>query len=99
MGGEVHDTATLSGDSSPAGQLTFRLYGPDDANCSGTPAFTDTKAVSGNGSYNSTAFTAAQAGVYRWTAAYSGDSNNDPATGACNAANESVTVAKAAPTL
>ena len=36
---------------SPTGQITFRLYGPDDANCSGAPAFTDTKTVSGMGSY------------------------------------------------
>ncbi len=99
LGGPVHDTATLAGGSSPGGQITFNLYGPDDANCSGTPAFTDTKAVSGDGSYDSADFIPTQAGVYRWTAAYSGDSNNDSASSPCNAANESVTVAKAAPTL
>jgi hypothetical protein len=92
LGGSVHDTATLSGGSSPGGQITFSLYGPDDANCSGTPAFTDTKAVSGNGSYQSAAFAPTQAGVYRWVASYGGDSNNSSAAGACNDSGESVTV-------
>ena len=55
--------------------------GPNDANCTGAVAFTDTENVSGNGTYTTNpAFTPAAAGTYRWTAAYSGDSGNDPAT-------------------
>ncbi len=100
IGGQVHDTATLAAGHSPAGQVTFKAYGPDDANCSGPAAFTDTKNVgSGNGAYDSADFTPAQAGAYRWTADYSGDANNNAASSACNAPGESVAVAKQSPTL
>jgi hypothetical protein len=94
LGGSVHDTATLSGGVGPAGTITFRLYGPDEPNCGGAPAFTSTVPVSsGNGSYDSADFTPAQAGTYRWTAEYSGDGNHDAASSGCNAAGETVTVA------
>ncbi len=33
VGGQVTDTATLTGGTSPTGTLTFVLYGPDDATC------------------------------------------------------------------
>jgi hypothetical protein len=52
--------------------------------------FDKTMPVGGNGSYTSPSFTPAQAGTYRWTASYSGDTNNNPA--ASNCGNESVTV-------
>jgi YVTN family beta-propeller protein len=99
IGGTVHDTANLSGGHSPTGQLTFRLYRPGDSTCSLAPVFTDTKSVAGNGAYTSANFTPTAVGTYRWTAAYSGDGNNTAAAGACNAANESVSVTKASPTL
>ena len=53
LGSSITDTATLAGGASPTGTLTFTLFGPDDANCSGTPAFTSTETVDGNGSYTS----------------------------------------------
>jgi len=68
LGGRVSDSATLTGGLAPTGQVTFRLYGPGNASCSGSPAFTDTKAVSGNGSYVSGNFKPSEAGTYRWTA-------------------------------
>jgi hypothetical protein len=92
LGGSVHDTATLAGGSAATGTITFRLYGPNDAGCSATPAFTDTMPVSGNGPYDSASFTPTAAGTYRWTASYGGDSNNNAVAGACNDANESVAV-------
>ena len=92
LGGPVYDTATLSGGNAPTGTITFRLYGPDNATCSGAPAFTTTATVAGNGSYPSASFTPAATGTYRWTAAYSGDVKNNGASSPCNAANESVTV-------
>jgi DNA-binding beta-propeller fold protein YncE len=99
VGGTIHDTATLAGGSSASGMITFNLYGPNDSGCTGTPAFTDTKTVSGNAAYDSADFTPTQAGVYRWTASYAGDSSNNAASSACNAANESVSVAAFSPTL
>jgi hypothetical protein len=99
LGGAVHDTATIANGSSPTGSITFNLYGPGDADCSGTPAFTDTVTVSGNGNYQSADFTPTQSGTYRWTADYSGDADNAPASGACNSHHEAVQVQKANPSL
>jgi phosphodiesterase/alkaline phosphatase D-like protein len=48
--------------------------------------------VDGNGSYTSNAFTVAAPGTYRFIASYSGDVNDAPAAGACNAPAEVVTV-------
>ncbi|HLO34976.1 MAG TPA: hypothetical protein VK194_02800 [Candidatus Deferrimicrobium sp.] len=90
-GGAIHDTATLAGGFNPTGTITFRLYGPDDATCA-TQIFSSTVTVAGNGDYDSTAFTTATAGTYRWIATYSGDANNAAAAGACNDANENVLV-------
>ena len=92
VGGTVSDTAVLSGGASPTGTITFRLYGPNDATCTGSIAFTSSATVTGNGSYNSGPFTPAAAGTYRWIANYSGDGNNPATTNACNAPNESVVV-------
>src|SRR3546814_15952111 len=37
IGGSISDTATLTGEYNPtSGSVTFRLYGPDDATCTGT---------------------------------------------------------------
>lgn len=92
VGGQISDTANLSGGNNPTGTITFGLFGPDDATCAAAPAFISTVPVSGNASYPSGPFTPTQPGVYRWTASYSGDANNQPVSSPCNAPNESVTV-------
>lgn len=92
LGGAVRDTATLSSGTNPTGSITFTLYGPNDASCTGTAVFTSTVPVNGNGTYTSTDFVPAAAGTYRWTASYSGDGGNNAVSIACNAPNESVTV-------
>jgi hypothetical protein len=103
LGTALTDQATLSGGFNPSGSITFRLYGPNDTNCTGTPVFTSNAiTVNGNGNYTSApAFTPAVAGVYRWIASYSGDPGNPPpnapVTGACNDANETVTITTATP--
>ena len=99
IGGSVTDTASLSGGNSPTGTITFRVYGPDDATCSGTAVFTSTVTVSGNGNYTSGAFTPTAVGTYRWIASYSGDAKNTASSGACGDANEQVVVKKAKPRL
>jgi hypothetical protein len=48
---------------------------------------------------NSGPFTPALAGTYRWIASYSGDANYAPVTTACNDADETSEVNKAAPTV
>ena len=94
--GQLADTATVSGriNPQPGATIDFRLYGPNDATCSGVPVFTSlgvTYPVTG-GAVTSGVFSPVAAGDYRWVASYSGDQNNAPVAGACNAANEIVTV-------
>jgi len=81
-----NDVAGITGATGNAGgTITFNLYAPSDATCSGTPALTQTVNVSGNGSYstsNST-FVAGTLGTWRWQVVYSGDFNNVGTTSAC----------------
>ena len=97
LGGSISDAATVTGLAAGAtGTVTFALFGPDNATCSGTPVFTSTVALTvtaaGNGtatgSATSAAFTPTAAGTYRWIATYSGDGNNAASAGACNDPNE-----------
>jgi hypothetical protein len=72
----LSDSAVLFGGSFETGTITFTLTGP------GGFTFTHTDTVSGNGTYTAsdmvpTAGTVA--GTYTWSAAYSGDANNNSA--------------------
>jgi hypothetical protein len=84
-----NDSFTLSGATAGAGgTITFNLYSPSDATCSGVPAYTQTVSVSGNATYDTTntgsnAFVASTEGTWRWKSTYSGDANNVGATSAC----------------
>jgi hypothetical protein len=83
---DLEDTGTLSGGSDPTGSLTFDLYDPGDADCTGTPTYTQVVPVSGDGSYPTSNSTPADAiGTWNWTAHYSGNADNVPATTSCNA--------------
>jgi hypothetical protein len=68
VGQSISDTATLSGGASPAGTITFSVFGPIDATCANAPAFTSIAAVTGNGTIPSGSFTATVAGTYRFVA-------------------------------
>ena len=81
-----NDAFTLTGATGDAGgTITMSLYAPSDESCSGTPAYTQTLDVSGNGTYNTsnTTFVASDEGTWRWASSYTGDANNQPATSAC----------------
>jgi hypothetical protein len=81
-----NDDATLNGATGSAGgTITFELFGPNDATCSGTPAYTQTVNVSGAGTYSTTntSFIASTEGTWRWRVSYSGDANNEGSTSAC----------------
>lgn len=101
LGAPLRDTAHLTGVATPTtSSLTFRLYGPNDAHCSGTPVFESTKTVTGDGYYGSGDYTATAAGVYRWVVAYSGDQNNEAAGPTkCGIDSETVAVSPATPSL
>jgi hypothetical protein len=101
--GQLADTATVSGriNPQPGASVDFRAYGPNDATCSGPPAFESLGLpypVAG-GAVTSAAFTPTAPGVYRWIATYSGDANNLPVSGVCSDITEWVTVAPATPSI
>jgi hypothetical protein len=77
--GGIYDTAHLSGAAAATGTITFKLYGPDDTTCAGTPVVVDTSEVIGDGYYRSGEFMPKAAGTYRWVVDYSGDRDNNPA--------------------
>ncbi len=99
LGGQLTDTATLSGGASPTGTVTFRLFGPADPTCASPAVFTSAKATGGGRSVTSSPFVPGAPGTYRWVASYSGDANGGPLGGACADANESTTVSPAQPAL
>jgi uncharacterized repeat protein (TIGR01451 family) len=97
VGAALNDTAHVSDGFSPTGDVTFSLFGPADANCSGTALYTKTVALSGRDAATSDGPTVDTAGTYHWTAKYNGDGNNDTASSAC--ASEAVDVGKASPSI
>lgn len=92
VGNSISDKATLTTGGSPTGNITFRLFGPNNATCSATPIFTSVVGVNGDGTYSSQSFTPLAPGTYNWIASYSDDANNPAASGACGDANETTTV-------
>jgi uncharacterized repeat protein (TIGR01451 family) len=89
VGDLLNDSASLTGGSNfdGTGTITFNLYGPSDPNCDGTPAYTETVTADHNSppdyaTSNSTV-TADTAGTWNWTADFSGDGNNNPASSGC----------------
>ena len=99
LGASISDTATLTGGglgaAAPTGTITFNLFGPNDATCTGAVIFSSAVVVNGNGAYTSASFTPVAIGTYRWIANYGGDANNTATANTCNAANESVIVSGA----
>lgn len=96
VGEPVDATAALAGGYRPTGSITFNLYPPLDATCSGFPALTVSEALAG-ALAGSGALATNAVGEYRFTTLYSGDANNLPAESQCGTG--SVTTSKARPTL
>jgi hypothetical protein len=69
------------------GQVTFSLYPPDNTDCSGTPAFSQTVAVasSGTAQTTNTSFVSTEPGEWRWLVTYTG--NDGTLTSPCGAEN------------
>ena len=96
VGTPFHDAATLQGGYSPGGSITFRIYGPIAAGCSG-PAYVNTVPVDGNGSVSSAPFVALRTGRYSFTVSYSGDAENQAASEPCDSPSQVVQVVKRSP--
>lgn len=99
LGVSISDTATVSGGVNPTGTVTFKLYGPADDACAGTPLATSMGQLTGGKADSASFTTTASSGVgtYRWVATYSGDANNKSVSSGCQ--DEAVVVAQAAPTI
>jgi hypothetical protein len=79
-----NDSATLTGGNDPTGTLTFELFGPNDATCSGAPAFKQTARLEhGSAATRNTTFVANDVGTWRWRLSYAGDANDLPSTSKC----------------
>ncbi len=92
-----NDSATVTGGYTPTGTITFNLYSPTQACGAGTPAFRETVPVSASGIASTSHTVVATApGTWNWTAGYSGDANNSPASSGCGL--ETVTVTAPVPT-
>ncbi len=87
-GTKLQDSATLSstGTLEGTGSITFKLYAPGDTHCT-TPIHTETvTGISSDGPFSTTTgYVAKSLGRYNWTASFSGDGNNSPASTACGA--------------
>jgi PKD repeat protein len=81
------------GATTPTGTITFKLFAPVDGVCL-LPIFQSTVPVSANGSADSSRFWSIAAGIFHWTASYSGDQFNNPVATACGDQSQSVIVAK-----
>ena len=102
LGDSFTDTATVTGEPgfpTPTGTVTFRIYGPTDATCTGTPVFTSANRPLTGGTATSAPFTPTAIGTYRVIARYNGDANYDPVAGVCGDTGEQVVVSPATPTI
>jgi hypothetical protein len=96
VGSAITATATLTGTTAPVtGQVTFQVFGPDDATCAATPVFTDTEPVNATGASTSSGYRPAAPGTYAFVATFAGDAGNSMVATTCNAANSTVVVAAA----
>ena len=81
VGSSAYDSASLRGGNNPTGTITWTYYSNGNCGGSGT-TFTD-PVDRGNNFYFTPNVTPSAVGSYSFIATYSGDSNNLPATSAC----------------
>jgi hypothetical protein len=91
VGGTVSDTATLTGGNHPTGTVTFSLFGADDPDCLATPLVSSVATVGPDATATSDGVRVNAAGTYHWSASYSGDDANNPASSSCDSESVEVT--------
>jgi hypothetical protein len=95
-GGNVSDSATVTGGLSPTGIVTFELFAPADTTCAGPPISTTNGTLTG-GTASSGNGAAGGVGTYNWVATYGGDATNNSVMSPCGS--ETVEVTKATPSI
>src|SRR5207247_10823164 len=96
----LHVSATVPRPSSPTLTPYTTLFRSNNLTCSPTgaaPVYTQTVPLTGLSASTSPGFTTTAAGIYYWTAHYSGDTNNNHADSAC--ADEVVILGPAGPSI
>jgi len=94
VGGSVFDTASLHGTTATAGgAVTYSEF--SSSGCVGQPTLFSAVTVANGAVPNSPTISPGSAGSYSFIAAYSGDSNNSPATSSC----EQLTVGQTSPAI
>ncbi|HEY3435544.1 MAG TPA: hypothetical protein VGK41_07810 [Solirubrobacterales bacterium] len=96
VGTAFRDAATLREGFTPGGTITFRIYGPVAAGCTG-PAYVNTVKIDGNGTFNSDPFVPLRTGRYSFAVSYSGDAENQAASEPCDSPGQVVQVVKRSP--
>jgi hypothetical protein len=98
-GTAVTDTATLSGAvaGGATGTVTYNVY--SNSTCTTLVQAAGKEVVSGGKVPNSAAVTLTTAGIYYWTASYSGDASDQPSASACGSEKLTVTPLPAFDTL
>src|SRR5207245_658592 len=91
-GGTISDVATLSGGTNPTGTISFSIYGPADANCTGTATSGGSAVVSGNAAYPSSAVQENVADAYPFSLRDALPIYNNGFSTLCNDAGETSTV-------
>ncbi len=92
-GGSVSDSATLTSGFQASGSVTYNFF--SGGACGGTATVVSTVTVTNGVVPPSASHTFNTAGSFSWNAVYSGDTNNNGATSAC----EPLTVTQATPTV
>ena len=92
VGGTITDQATLSGGFTPGGQIVFRAYGPGDADLRQHARLRSDRFRQRQRPLLPAPASPPGPGLYRWTAEYGGDGNNQTAGLACNASGQSSAV-------
>jgi hypothetical protein len=93
-GNKLTDTANLQGGYFPTGSITFYLFPPGaNPNTTGSGSVYSTMVpVNGDSTYTAPGYQPTVAGLYHWSAVYSGDGNNNSAFDPGTSAAESETV-------
>ncbi|MDR3633653.1 MAG: Ig-like domain-containing protein [Isosphaeraceae bacterium] len=84
LGTMLNDSATVTGGNNPIGTVTFSLYGPGTS-CDSDAIYTQQVSLDEGtvAATTSPGFEALAPGTYEWTATYSGDDYNNPASSGC----------------
>lgn len=79
-----NDSMTLTNGAGATGNVVFKLYGPNNPKCAGTPDYQESQPISGGSATttNSTFF-ASTPGTWRWVVVYPGDANHPRAVSGC----------------